>query len=303
MNNEIIEQYKNIIEKMNMEKYVKKTEITIDHDLVGMKLNKLTVLCETGYRNKRRRKVLLCLCECGRYTLQTRDSLIRNDGKETKSCGCLLEKTWRSSRIMKIFRSMIARTKNNSNSSCYTKNNIKICDDWINNPEKFYLWSLSNGYDDSKTIDRISNTEGYNPENCRWVNKETQSYNKTQIYKIKEIPLHYYEKEMKLENKHTTIVDRFKKGWDFTWIFQEYFLNNFIVNDFYIDEEVIRINNECINIDEYCEKYNVSKIAIYTRLDRDKNINCVIKEFILKNSELMCVEIIERVLQNVSRVD
>ena len=43
----------------------------------------------------------------------------------------------------------------------------------------FYNWSLDNGYNDSLTIDRIDNSKGYSPENCRWVTKEEQQRNKT----------------------------------------------------------------------------------------------------------------------------
>lgn len=78
---------------------------------------------------------------------------------------------WTNSRIASIFSEMKRRCYN---SACddyyrYGGRGIKICDEWLNNPEKFEEWSLCNGYNEDLTIDRKNNDNDYCPENCRWV--------------------------------------------------------------------------------------------------------------------------------------
>lgn len=45
----------------------------------------------------------------------------------------------------------------------------------------FYEWAISNGYDDSLTIDRVNNDKGYSPDNCKWSTQKEQAKNKTHI--------------------------------------------------------------------------------------------------------------------------
>jgi hypothetical protein len=60
----------------------------------------------------------------------------------------------------------------------YGARGITVCDDWRNNFVKFAEWSLSNGYKEDLTIDRVDNGRGYSPDNCRWVDRKTQNQNK-----------------------------------------------------------------------------------------------------------------------------
>lgn len=54
---------------------------------------------------------------------------------------------------------------------------ISVCDEWEHNFQAFYDWSMSNGYKDDLTIDRINNCGNYEPSNCRWVTMKTQANN------------------------------------------------------------------------------------------------------------------------------
>lgn len=74
----------------------------------------------------------------------------------------------------------------------YGARGITICDEWLdskrinvshrNNPTKGFLafknWALANGYAENLTLDRIDNSKGYSPENCRWVTTKVQNNNR-----------------------------------------------------------------------------------------------------------------------------
>lgn len=108
----------------------------------------------------------------------------------TKSCGC-----YNKDRIKEIntkykqFDKRLYRIYNHIKDRCYRKNdpsykwygarNIKMCDEWLNDFETFYNWSMNNGYTDNLTIDRIDVNSNYEPSNCRWVNMKTQCRNRT----------------------------------------------------------------------------------------------------------------------------
>jgi hypothetical protein len=65
-----------------------------------------------------------------------------------------------------------------SNYGKYGGRGICICDEWLNSFEAFYKWAMANGYDDSKTIDRIDPNGNYTPDNCRFADASIQGFNR-----------------------------------------------------------------------------------------------------------------------------
>lgn len=54
-----------------------------------------------------------------------------------------------------------------------------MCEEWKADFKKFYEWSMSNGYSDGLTLDRIDVNGNYEPNNCRWATTKIQSRNTT----------------------------------------------------------------------------------------------------------------------------
>ena len=71
--------------------------------------------------------------------------------------------------------------QNHKDYSRYGAVGLNICDAWYgkNGIGTFVDWAINNGYNDSLTIDRIDGTQGYSPENCRWVTTKQQNLNRS----------------------------------------------------------------------------------------------------------------------------
>lgn len=84
-------------------------------------------------------------------------------------------------RIYRIWHNMVGRCHNIKDKQYqdYGAKGIHVCEQWKNSFEDFMNWSLSSGYADNLTVDRICNTRGYHPANCRWATPKQQANNRT----------------------------------------------------------------------------------------------------------------------------
>lgn len=153
-------------------------------DITGQKFGRLTALYRL-YNTKCRTK-WLCVCDCGNFIEVLYDSLTGN----CKSCGCLRKENTskmfrnhglRHTRLYNIWCDMKARCYNKKvpKYQNYGERGVIVCDEWRNNFMVFYDRSMSNGYKEDLTIDRINVNGNYEPSNCRWVNLKTQERNRT----------------------------------------------------------------------------------------------------------------------------
>lgn len=83
-------------------------------------------------------------------------------------------------RILAIRCTMIDRcTKPYNNSyKIYGGRGIKVCDEWLNDKESFYKWSIEHGYSNGLQIDRINPDGNYEPSNCRWITSKENNNNR-----------------------------------------------------------------------------------------------------------------------------
>lgn len=70
--------------------------------------------------------------------------------------------------LYKRWCGMIRRCKDPKKATSYLNKGITVCDEW-KNYDKFYYWSLSNGFRIDLELDRIDNDKGYSPNNCQWI--------------------------------------------------------------------------------------------------------------------------------------
>lgn len=186
-------------------------------NLVGNTYGKLKVIEMVGkYKGCYNAKVR---CECGKEYFVPIYDLLHHRRMSCKKCfeQPNSKHNMTGSRLFNIWSTMINRcycTTSNSYKR-YGARGIEICDEWKNDFLSFYEWSINNGYRDDLSIDRINNDGNYEPINCRWVDKKTQSNNRSTNHYLT------YKGETKtiaewseiFDLKHSTISRRIKSGW------------------------------------------------------------------------------------------
>lgn len=146
--------------------------------LAGMRFNKLiliksVIMPRCGHNGT----FWECKCDCGNLKIVYQQDL---RSKKVGSCGCLDHKL-SNTNLYKLWRGIKNRclNKNSKDYHRYGAIGIKLYEPWINDPISFiqYIKSTIGDRPTGKTLDRINNKRGYEPENLRWATGSQQMRN------------------------------------------------------------------------------------------------------------------------------
>ena len=161
-------------------------------DLTGQPFGRYTVIREYG-RTKGGKVTWLCRCECGVEKVVCGSSLTRRKNP-TVSCGCWNEekkikhgcaqKPWYDTYNAMMQRCGHREGGKESDLRNYRDRGITVCELWQKSPQDFGDWLLAHGWREGLQIDRIDNSLGYSPENCRVVTPKENANNRRDTWRL-----------------------------------------------------------------------------------------------------------------------
>jgi hypothetical protein len=185
-------------------------------ELTGRRFGRLVVIEHAG-SSRQGARLWRCNCDCGKEVIIRADNL-----RNAKSCGCTRGRgpthghaqNGRRTATYNAWKDMLTRCncKTNKRYADYGGRGIQVCERW----QKFTNFLADMGKrPDGMSLDRINNSLGYSPHNCRWATRSEQQRNRRGNHILE----HDGEKQCvaawaeRLSMKESTIKTRLRRGW------------------------------------------------------------------------------------------
>lgn len=197
-------------------------------DQTGNKFGKLTVI-DRWPIGTTKRPLWRCICECGKETSYT-----LNDLKKVFSCGCsqyesrprkhgFTTKGKKKISAYHVWSGMKDRclNPNNMNYRHYGGRGISVCERWLDKEAGFVNFLEDMGdRPQGKSLDRVDNSKGYSPDNCRWSSPLEQASNRREFKNLIKVDFRGEKISIRkllefTENGicYVTLRNRIIKGW------------------------------------------------------------------------------------------
>lgn len=100
----------------------------------------------------------------------------------------------------------------------YGGRGIGVCKDWAESFVAFFDWSEASGYGDDLEVDRIDNSKGYSPDNCRWATPKTNANNRRNNHNVTAFgetkTITAWTEDVRCACDINALLHRLRKGWE-----------------------------------------------------------------------------------------
>lgn len=155
-------------------------------DIIGLTFGKLKVIKRAQkYYSASGQSIVFFECNCDCSKSKNVRSIHLRRGK-IQSCGNCDNKLHgeSKSKLYRAWNAMLYRVKPNYiDSHIYFDKGITVCDEW-RDYKNFAKWAKGNNYKYGLQLDRIDNSKGYSPDNCRFVKPKENCNNRDVTVKV-----------------------------------------------------------------------------------------------------------------------